>query len=220
MIRDFNVDWLEKRVWIGAQEFQTHAGAMVGVGAGAPAILEVSTFGFTGVPMTDADTLTHVMAAPYDWDVTKQTRFRVWWTQTSVTATDAATFILLYAEIVASDNVAGTLTTGTTLLDPTTVLDTVIPALDLSTGVAYQAQATGFGIINRNSIADTTDLFVVSVELDAVTTFSADEVVFLGLEMRYTPRRAAGPRRNILGGRRLLTANPLGVRLHTTQEGL
>src|SRR3990172_1886257 len=220
MIRDYNIEHLEKRVWIGAQEFQTWAGAIVGVGAGAPHLIEVSLFGFGGAPVPPADTVTHVMMTPYDLDRTKQVRFRVWWTQTSTTATDAATFILLYTSIVESDNVAGTLTTGTTLVDPATALDTVIPALDLSTGVAYQAQATGFGIINRNTFTDTSALLAISVELDAVTTFTDDEPVFLGLEMRYTPRITAGPRRNILGGRRLVAGYPLGVRLHATQEGL
>jgi hypothetical protein len=38
--------------------------------------------------------------------------------------------------------------------------------------------------------------------------------------MRYTPRRMAGPRRNILGGRRTNTNRPLGTILATAQEGL
>jgi len=43
MIRDYNIEHLEKRVWIGAQEFQTWAGAIVGVGAGAPPPIPLHT---------------------------------------------------------------------------------------------------------------------------------------------------------------------------------
>ena len=231
MLRDFNLEWAEARRIIWAQDFQTWAltapsagatdtGGAVGAGAGAPVMSEVSTFGFTAVPMTDADTVTTPIDI-YDVDITKQIRFRVLWTQTAATATDAATFIVLYTPVQLTDNVAAVVDpAGTTLIDPATALSTAITALDLSSGVAYKPQATSFGVINRNTLADTTSFMLVSVELDAVTTFSADEVLFLGLEMRYTPRRTAGPRRNILGGRRFNVLRPLGVQLATGQEGL
>jgi len=221
MIRDFNVEWLEKKKWIGITEFQGYAGALLSVGVGAGAPLEISTFGIVGLPMDVADDTSTIIALPDDLDIKKQIRFRVVYTQTSTTATDAATFILLYTQIQLTDNVASVVDpAGTTLVFPATALDTAIPTLDLSSGVAYKCQATGFGVINRNTILETSSLLSINLELDAVTTYSADEVVVLGLEMRYTPRRTAGPRRNILGGRRLVDTRPLGVMLNTTQEGL
>jgi hypothetical protein len=43
----------------------------------------------------------------------------------------------------------------------------------------------------------------------------------MGLEIRYTPRLTAGPRRNLLGGKRLTVTSPAGVQwASTTQEAL
>ena len=155
-----------------------------------------------------------MIATPVDVsevDITKQIRFRVIYSQTSTTATDSVDWIVTYTPIV-----IGT----TVLISPATALSTAVPLADLSSGVAEVVQASGFGIINRNTLPDTTAMLTVNVEADAIGTYSANEINLIGLEMRYTPRRTAGPRRNILGGRRLVTTRPLGVQLHTAQEGL
>ena len=210
MIRDFNIEWLEERRLILAQEFQTYVTA-AGVGAGAPVFVEIGATGITGGLVGAAADTWATLVPIYDVDITKQIRFRVIWTQTSTTATDSITWLIKYTPIVLETTV---------LIDPATALDTAITALDLSSGTASVIQGTSFGIINRNTLADTTEYLAVSVEADDIGTFSADEAIFVGLEMRYTPRRTAGPRRNILGGRRLSTTRPLGVQLHTSQEGL
>ena len=147
----------------------------------------------------------------YGNTITKQIRFRVIWTQSATTDTDTIDWIVLYTPIILETTV---------LIDPATALSTAITLADASSGVAAVLQGTAFGVINRNTLADTTEYLAVSVEADAIGTFTADEPFFVGLEMRYTPRRMAGPRRNILGGRRLSVTRPLGVQLASAQEGL
>ena len=207
MIRDYNISWLEKRVWIPAQAFQTYVTG-AGIAAGDPVFQEISTFGITGIQVNQAnDAISHVWMVPYDFDRSKQMRFRVWST-TSSTDGDAETFTVTYTILTASG----------TLVAPITALDTAIPALTLG-ATANALNVTDFGIINRNTLLSTTAFLNLNVAC-TMTNASANEISILGLEVRYTPRRTDGPRKNILGARRLLTTDPLGVRLHTTQEGL
>ena len=208
--RDYNMDWLEKRVWLPAQAFQTYiTGA--GVAAGDPLFTEIGTSGITaGSVAAAADAWAHAWMAPYDLDIRKEIRFRVWWAQTSTTSTDSITWVITYQAVIEE---------STVIVSPATLLDTVVPLLDLSSGTAAQFQASGFGVIARGTLPDTTAFLNLNVAAPDIGTFSADEAKFVGLEIRYTPRRmAGGPRRNIRGARRLLTTRPLGVLLHATQE--
>ena len=207
MIRDFNIDWLEKRVWIPAQAFQTFVTG-AGIAAGDPVFQEISSFGITGIQINQAnDAISHVWMVPYDFDRSKQMRFRVWASSSSTDA-DAETITLTYSALTASG----------TLVAPITALSTAIPAVTFS-ATANALTVTDFGILNRNTLATDTAFMNLSVA-STMTNASANEISLLGLEVRYTPRRTAGPRKNILGARRLLTAYPLGVQLHATQEGL
>jgi hypothetical protein len=223
MIRDYNIEWLEKRIFLPVESFgytdiadATDASentSLIAAATGNPELEELSTFGLAvGDVAAAGDMWARFFMTPYDLDITKQIRFRVWWAQTAATATDSVTWIVTYQRVVAE---------STVLVDPITALSTAIPALDLSTGTANQLQATGFGIINRNTLADTNQFLNLKVEADDIGTFSASEVKFVGLEVRYTPRRTAGPRRNVLGGKRLVVTRPLGVQLVSPgQEGL
>lgn len=210
MIRDFNIEWLEARKLVLAQEFQTYVTG-AGVAAGDPVFTEIGSTGITAGSVAAAGDTWSTILPLYDVDITKQIRFRVIWTQTSTTVTDTIDWIVLYTPLILETTV---------LIDPATALSTVITLADASSGTAAVLQGTAFGVINRNTLADTTEYLAVSVEADGIGTFSADEPKFVGLEMRYTPRRTAGPRRNILGGRRLDVTRPLGVKLATGQEGL
>lgn len=207
MIRDFNIEWLEKRVYISAQAFQTYVTG-AGISAGNPVFQEISTFGYSGIQINQAaDSISHAFMVPYDLDITKQVRFRVWWSKNSTDA-DAETATIVYKQLAE----------GGTLIAPATVLDTAVPSYTFST-TANAIEATGFGVINRNTILNTTAFLLLDVA-SSMTNASANEISIMGLEVRYTPRRTAGLRKNLLGGRRLLTAYPLGVQLHASQEGL
>lgn len=141
-------------------------------------------------------------------DRKKQIRFRVWWSKNSTDA-DAETATVLYTPIVA----------GTTVIAaPATALSTAIPSYTF-TAVADTMEVTDFGIIARSTLPDTTAGLLIDVA-STMTNASANEISIHGLEIRYTRRNTAGPRRNVLGGRRLDVSYPLGVRLATSQEGL
>jgi len=207
MIRDFNIEWKEVRKLILAQEFQTYVTG-AGIATGAPVLAEINSSGISGAQINQAGDSIATIISLDEVDITKQVRFRALLAKNSTDA-DAETATLLYTPLV-----AGT----TVLIAPATALSTAIPALTYGT-VANVPTFTDFGIINRNTLLSTH--FAIAVDLAVtMTNASADEQFIVGLEMRYTPRRTAGPRRNILGGRRLLTAYPSGVQLHATQEGL
>ncbi len=207
MIRDFNIEWLAARKLILAQEFQTFVTG-AGVATGVPVMAEINSSGITGAQINQAGDSIATIISLTDVDITKEIRFRALLSKNSTDA-DAETATLLYTPLV-----AGT----TVLIAPATALSTAIPALTYGT-VANVPTYTDFGKINRNTLSDT--VFAISVDLAvSMTNASADEQFIVGLEMSYTPRRTAGPRRNILGGRRLVVTRPLGVQLHTSQEGL
>lgn len=210
MIRDFNIEWKEAKRLILAQQFQTFVTG-AGIAAGDPVFTEQNATGISAISIAAADDAVATLIDLEEVDITKQMRFRVIQTQTSTTATDSADWIVTYTPIV-----LGT----TVLIAPATALSTAIPAASLSPGVADVLFATSFGVLNRNTIPQTAEYLAVMVQAHAIGTYSADELKFVGLEVRYTPRRTAGPRRNILGGRRLNTSYPGGVQLATGQEGL
>lgn len=210
MLRDFNVEWLEKRIYIPCQamQSQTDAGSSAFLSAGVPVFQEIGSTNLAGVQIHAASDAVNMFGMiPYDLDITKQVRLRVWVSKTSTDA-DVETITVLYSAIAE----------GAALVEPATALSTAIPAYTFGT-TSGAAEATGFGIINRNTIGQTAAFWGFNIA-STMTNASADEINLLGLEIRYTPRRMAGPRRNILGGRRLKAGYPGGVQLHTAQEGL
>ena len=203
MIRDYNVDWLEKAVYMPMTTMQSQvSGAFIG--DGTPVFAEISSFDYTGVLLAATGTgVNHIMRVPYDLDRGKQIRFRVWWTL-NVTDADVETPTLVYNQQAA----------GTVGVDAATALNTPIPAYTFN-GTANAIEVTGFGVINKNVILATTEFLTLKLTL-TFNTASNSEVSFLGLEMRYTPRKMNGPERNLRGGRRLKVLSPLGVQLATS----
>jgi len=209
MIRDFNVEWLEKRVYLPAEAFQSYI-----TGAGTNPIVvfqDVNTSGIKGIKIHQASDGISTLWDPWEVDINHVIRFRVWSSSTGTASGD--TWTITYTALT-----DGAQNTGVTIVAPATALDTVVVA-NATAYVANQPQASAFGVIARKKLADTTELLAIRVLSDMAQS-AADNVSLLGLEIRYTPRRTAGPRRNILGGRRLNLARPLGVVLATAQEGL
>jgi hypothetical protein len=208
MIRDYNVEWLEEIEYLPAQVFQTYVTG-AGIAAGVPVFQEIGTAGISGIQINQAaDSIATFWHMGNHVDTSKQIRFRVWLSKIGTDA-DAETVTVLYKPVIAGTS---------TIVVPTTALSTAIPAFTFA-GVADVAEVTGFGIINRNTLASTTAGLLLDVA-STMTNASADEISILGLEIRYTPRRTAGPRRNILGARRLNVTYPAGVQLASSQEGL
>jgi hypothetical protein len=211
MIRDMNVTWLEKRVWLpvaGIALSETTAPTVFRTWVSATsATAQVASSRVTNVVLTaQNDGLGWGMMVPYDLDITKQVRFRVHFTQTADSGT--VTFALAYTPIIA----------GTTVIAVGgTALSTPIPAYTTALATDNVWLVTDFGVINRNTLPDTTDALTLLLTCTDASPNAGLGV--LGLEMRYTPRRTQGQERNLLGGKRLVTNRPLGVQLNTTQEG-
>lgn len=220
MIRDFNVEWLEKRIFIPWNQM---TGVIQDVAAGVlfrsqqsatslAAAIAAALVGKLGIGAQN-DGVSHLFMAPYDLDIKKAVRFRAHYTQTAASGT--VSWKVLYAALLDD---AGLGTGGTVVAAPAVALDTAIPAI-VTAGVTSSAyMVTGFGQINRNTLADTTTALALAITCtDAAPNAGLG---LLGLEIRYSSRRTSGPRRNVIGGRRLVTTRPLGVQLATGQEGL
>jgi hypothetical protein len=158
---------------------------LASLATGASVITEVSTFGIAGFAMTAGDMLIHTsLDLLQDIDLTAAIDVRVLWTTNAApVATDGATFIVLY------DNADE----GEAIIEPATALDTVLVEHLEGGTAAYIFHRTAAGVINANTFDETAirGMLTFRVELDAVTTFSADEVIFLGLELSYTPKLLA-----------------------------
>jgi hypothetical protein len=208
LIRDFNIEWLEKSVYIPASTFQSQiTGAFIG--DGTPVFAEIAAADVTAPLLASTGTgLNHIMRIPYDVDRNHAIRFRVWWSNNTTDA-DVETPVLVYKALA----------NGGVVIDAATALDTVIPATTFA-ATADTVTASGFGVIKRGTLADTSEFLILKVTC-TFNTASNSELSIYGLEMRYTPRKTAGPRRNIVGGRRLDVTKPLGVIWqNTAQEGL
>lgn len=205
MIRDKNMEWLEKRIFIPFQGAQAQVtGAFIA--AGAAVFQEISTFDISGVQINQAaDAAGHVMMIPYDLDIGWQTRVRVWLTSSS-TDGDTETVTVLYKA----------LGRGTALAAAATALDTAIPAYTFST-TAYALGVTDYGIINASTFTTSTECLVWNVA-STMTNAAANEISLIGLELCYTPRKLGGPQRNLRAGRRLAASGGMDVTLASTQE--
>src|SRR5216117_439546 len=180
MIRDYNMEYLEKKVLLLAQDFQTFiTGA--GVSTGAPVFQQIASSGITGIQVNQASDAIATLWMPADVDRSKQMRFRVWWSKNSTDA-DVETATLTYTAYV-----AGT----TVIIDPATALSTAIPAYTFGTA-ANALEVTDFGILNKNTLLVTTAMLGFKVA-STMTNASANEISIIGLEIRYTPRQMSGP---------------------------
>jgi len=183
MIRDKNIEWKRESLFIHAEQFVavTATAAHQTVGAGAPPLAEVSTFGYAGLLMESADDEGgYAMMVPKHWDPAEPLGFTVWWTSGSATTDDSVTWLAL-AKFFAE---------GATLSAPA-ALDTVIVADDV-TG-AYDIQKSSRGIKNANWLThaqlDAGAFMAVNVEMAAFDVGLDEAKLFLGLEIDYMPRR-------------------------------
>lgn len=188
-IRDNDVAWARHRMYIPVGHFSL-TGAGVSMHDTVPALVEVGTDKeIAGMAMTANDAVAHAILFPAVWDITQEIGCRVFWTaKDAAIATDAAHFIVLYDQVDVDEAIVA----------PATALDTVVNAttpLQLYGSTTDQVlKRTDRGIINANTFnEDALDgLFSFNIELQAVTTFSADEVELLGISFDYIPQMMVG----------------------------
>jgi len=185
-IRDFNIEWARQRLYIPVGHMSL-TGAGVSMHSTVPALVELGTDKeIAAMAMTANDAVSHSMEFPSQWDITHEIGVRVLWSaKDAAIATDAAHFIVLFDQVDEDEG----------FVAPATALDTVITALDLYGATTDQLlKRTDRGIINANTFDPSAlDGFLsFQIELQAVTTFSADEVELLGISFDYYPRMTVG----------------------------
>jgi hypothetical protein len=195
MIRDRNIEWTRTVARIPASDFglgqaaagpTTAAAALQGLDDGAPLAGEVSSFGYYGINIAAAgDSFTTLnIDLPPDIDPTKEIGVRVLWVNDgAVATTDAITWLVTYDQV----------DVGEALAAPSTALNTVIASQSPAATTTLILKRSSRGIINADTFDETfrQGALAINVEADVLTGFSADEVVFLGLEIDYIPRRCA-----------------------------
>ena len=185
-IRDRNIDWLRRKKIIPAVNFG-FTGTVVSdvlqpVGTGAPLITEISSFGFAGLGIGAAGDMGAYMdfEFPSLADPTEEIGVRcIWAPNGTVSTSDAILFAVQYDQV----------DIGEVMVTAATTLDTAIAIQSPSATTTLLLHRTSRGIINADKFDFTARQGGILWEINAptLTNFSANEVVFLGLELDYIP---------------------------------
>lgn len=189
MIRDRNIDWLRKKLFIPGSSFTAFVvtpdalGALTSVDAGAVVLQEISTFGY-GAPLLDTagDLVAHCMNVPYDMDPDAELGFTVVWTSGSATSADTIDWKVV-CDFKAVD---------AAIIAPTTVLSTAIAQDTVGATTAYLAKRTSRGILNAGFLTRAQvaagAVMMFSVEMDAFAAGLSEDKFLLGIEIDYKLR--------------------------------
>lgn len=184
--RDSNFWWRPGRIYIPAANFSgldyeiTTATDIKSMGTGAAndtALAEITTSGVTGVTLgANNNSVEHFMAVPYDMDFNYPIYFSVLWTANNTSG--SATMAVLYKTYIAN---------STAFASPAaTALTRAIPLQNMA-GTAFTLMQTTEGMIAGRTIAENVEYLQLGVVRSAVATITS--VIFVGLNIRYTPRR-------------------------------
>jgi hypothetical protein len=187
VIRDRNIEWLRKPLYIDWKQF-TGIDGVEGTGhkfatlaTGTAVAQDINSLGIAGLLMDTANDLHfHETRVPWDMDPEDEVGFVVFWTSGSSTTADTIDFKVTF-DIIA---------TGAAYAAPSTALDTVV-AQDTVTG-AYHNQQTARGIKNAGfttrAVIAAGAKMVIGVELDAFAAGLDEDKFFVGLEIDYKLR--------------------------------
>jgi len=191
MYSDKHIEWRPGRIYIPAWQFSgldyeattaTDIKSIDSQAANTTSMGEVSTFGITGLTMTTAtDRVNHLMQMPYDLDPQKNIYLSTYWCANTTSTSEAVTWLVTYLPLQAN---------VTTLAAATTALDTVIGSDTHPVATAYTLAQSPEGIIKGGTIAPSTDAIIWRVEMGTETLTGS--AIFLGLCIRYSPRRLRG----------------------------
>lgn len=152
---------------------------------GVPTSVEIAAAGVNAVNMDAAgDMVAHYMLLPYDYDPKHPMYTRVHWSSGSSDVADTIDWIVTYLPIALDTTV---------IADATTALDLAIAQDTVAAASANLWQATSFGSINGEKFATNVESIVWKVEMDAFAAGLTEAKNFLGLELRYTPKRFRAP---------------------------
>ena len=188
---DKGFEWRPGRLYIPAWQFAgldyevTTATDIKSMGTGAAndtSIVEINTSGVTALDMTaNANSVQTFLMMPQDLDLQKNIYFRIWWTANNTSG--SVTWDVLYKSFVADTTVLGTAPAAT-------VLTTAIGS-DAMAAAAYTIMRSPEGILAGGTLAENVEALQLGVVRTSVATITTAS--FLGLELRYSPRRLRGP---------------------------
>lgn len=183
MIRDRNIEWKSKRIFLPTVGISETATGLAGMGTGDPVTTELGSLGYGAVKFElDGDEYVHVLPLPRDLDTDHPIYFRIYWTTAGTETTDTAQFILTYADIAA----------GEELTAADTALSTVIATDTFGSGTALTLAITEWGKLNAGTLT-AGDLLILETEINATdVTIASDFIYYLGLEIEYTPYATKG----------------------------
>ena len=192
-IRDRNIDWLRQSYVIGAERLGFTGGSST-LGAGAPPITEVSSFGYAGLLYDSSGTSDKSAAIdlqlPRLADYEHPIGVRVLWCPVATVATsDSITWSVTFDQCDVGEAL-------TTPVDGTgTELSTAIAAQSPSATTPLALHRGNRGIIDADTFdADFRNGAIAwAVDVSAASGFSANEVSLLGLEIDYIPRLCLNP---------------------------
>ena len=191
-IRDRNIDWLRRKKIIPAVNFgfsgtipastDSGGGNITTLGTGAPVITEISSFGFGGLAIGAAGDMGSYMdfEFPSVADPTEEIGVRCIWAPNGAVATsDAILFAVQYDQV----------DIGEVMVTAATTLDTPIVIQSPSATTTLLLHRTSRGVIDADKFDFTARQGGILWEINTptLTDFSANEVVFLGLELDYIP---------------------------------
>ena len=181
MIKDKNINWTRKRVYIGCNQFNGWKASEF-LGSGAVDFEEVSTFAIGGARLElTTDQVADCRPLPVDFDIKHPLYIRVYWSSDYSSTDGTALFRIRYIGIA----------DGEVLEAPSTMgLDTVITA-DTSGG-SYFLHKSSWGKINEGTFDDG-DFFIMEIICTAVAniTINSDYVFVHGYELEYTPKKTS-----------------------------
>lgn len=189
--RDSRFWWKPSRVFIPAWSFSLQQAALDGNAANADTVLisaasaanweEINSLGVSGLDMsTDAEEVNTLQMLPYDLDIKHPVYVRVHYTTGSSDTADTVLWKVRYLPI--QPNV-------TEIVSAATALDEVIATDTIPVATAYVWTATEWGRINANTLTNRVEAIQWEVEMDTKDTDISEDIFFLGLEIRYTPKR-------------------------------
>jgi len=160
------------------------AAALVGSGAGAPIIGELTTSSLAGVRIqADADSFAFLYGFQDDVNVNAPIDVRIVWSSDQTTIADTYTWNVNYSNLSegVSANTAAATAIGTAI------------ATAVNNVLANGLQFTEWGTFAAGSFTGTiSDGYIALIELIATTnggTVSTDLVIWFGIEFRYMPKR-------------------------------
>lgn len=202
-LRDRNIDWLRRHVWVGGDEIMQPKALItlnegtpntlqnftpIGGGAGTPEFVEVSTFD-VAVPEIDGvgDEVAKILMLPFDMDPRFSLKFRIHYTGKSTTASDTYTWKGFYNNAKSAVAISAA----------STPFDVDFGSQNVLSGTPYRIGRTKWGEIAANKWTraeiEEGHLILVKFELDATdATLSTEEVFFMGFEYSYVPQLTRG----------------------------